>query len=115
MVKFLNAGLFLAILLVTVEGSAASFNCDKAQTETEHRVCDSLVLNDADVKMATTYNIVRRLVPMGTRSEIQTEQVRWLKLRDECQDNVECLKHLYQMRQQKLDLHLDRIYRKGPY
>lgn len=111
----LSIGMILICFLFTVEVKAASFNCVKAQTKTEHRICENLALNDADVKMATMYNIVRRLVPMGTRSEIQTEQIRWLQLRDECQDNLDCLNHVYQMRQQKLELHLDRIYKRGPY
>lgn len=101
--------------LLTMGGHAASFNCSKAQSQTEHQICEHLILNDADVKMATTYNIIRRLVPMGTRSEIQTEQSRWLQLRNECHDNVECLRHVYQMRQQKLEMYMDRVYRKGPF
>lgn len=95
--------------------SAASFNCQRAVSKTEHAICEHRILNDADVQMATTYNILRRLVPMGNRSMIQTEQVKWLNLRDQCQDSLDCLKNLYQMRQQRLDLHLDRIYKQGPF
>lgn len=111
---FIFSLIFGAIFL-TAHAHSASFQCEKAKTQTEHQICENLELNDADVKMATTYNIVRRLVPMGTRSMIQTEQIRWLQLRDECQDNIECLKHVYQMRQQKLEMHMDRIYRQGPF
>ncbi|ANF80879.1 hypothetical protein A3K93_00875 [Acinetobacter sp. NCu2D-2] len=94
---------------------AASFDCDKQQTLTEKTICQHINLNDADVKMATTYNILRRLVPMGTRSVIQDEQIKWLQLRDRCRDSLECLEQVYSMRLQKLGLHLDRIYRNGPY
>lgn len=111
----MSVGIFLGLMYLPWQVSAASFNCAKAQSKTEHQICETQSLNDADVKMATTYNIVRRLVPMGTRSMIQTEQVSWLKLRDECQNNVDCLKHMYQMRQQKLELHMDRIYKQGPF
>lgn len=115
MKTYLKAVLLWGLLISAVEVHAASFPCAKAKTQTEVKICESLVLNDADVKMATTYNIVRRLVSMGTRSVIQTEQVKWLQLRDQCQDNLDCLKNVYQMRQQKLDMHLDRVYRGGPY
>ncbi|MBP5992995.1 MAG: hypothetical protein KA518_03555 [Acinetobacter sp.] len=115
MKKILSICTVFTALMIMVETHAASFNCNKAQTSTEHRICNTLSLNDADVKMVTTYNIVRRLVPMGTRSEIRAEQVRWLELRDECQDNIECLKHVYEMRQQKLDMYMDRVYRQGPF
>lgn len=115
MKKNLISAVVFGFLLLMVDTHAASFNCTKAQSQTEHRICDHLILNDADVKMVTTYNIVRRLVPMGTRSEIQTEQIRWLQLRNDCQDNVECLKHVYRMRQQKLDIYMDSIYKKAPF
>lgn len=94
---------------------AASFNCDHAQTKTEHTVCEYLSLNDADVKMATTYNIIRKLVPMGTRGVIQDQQVKWLQLRDQCQDNVNCLTEVYKMRQQKLDQYMSKVYQQGPF
>lgn len=111
----LSIALICSSLIYIQTSSAASFNCQRALSKTEHAICAERVLNDADVQMATTYNIVRRLVPMGNRSLIQTEQVKWLNLRDQCQDSVECLKNLYQMRQQRLDLHLDRIYKQGPF
>ncbi|CAM4164662.1 lysozyme inhibitor LprI family protein [Acinetobacter pragensis] len=98
-----------------VSANAASFDCHKAKTVTEHAVCDHRDLNDADVKMATTYNIIKRLVPMGTRGAIQDQQVKWLKMRDQCQDNASCLTDVYKMRQQKLDLYMNRVYQQGPF
>ena len=103
----------IGLALVAVNTQAASFNCARANTTTEHAVCTHGVLNDADVKMATTYSIVKRLVPMGTRGRIQDEQFKWLALRDQCLDNVSCLTDVYKMRQQKLDLYLERVYKKG--
>lgn len=107
--------LLIFISLASVHSYAASFDCKKQLTVTEQAICKNLSLNDADVKMTTTYTILRRLVPMGTRSVIQDEQVKWLQFRDRCNDSVECLEQVYHMRQQKLNLHLDRIYRNGPY
>lgn len=94
---------------------AASFNCDKAQTATEHTICEHRAINDADVKMATTYNILKRLVPMGTRGVIQDEQVKWLQLRDQCGNSSPCLIEVYKMRQQKLNLYMERVYQHGPF
>ncbi len=62
----------------SMHAQAASFNCDKAKTTPEHAICEYRQINDADVKMATTYTILKRLVPMGTRGMIQDEQVKWL-------------------------------------
>lgn len=94
---------------------AASFNCDKARSQTEHAICEHRTVNDADVKMATTYNIIKRLVPMGTRGVIQDEQVKWLQLRDQCGNSRNCLTEVYKMRQQKLDMYMDRVYKQGPF
>ena len=49
----------------SMHAQAASFNCDKAKTTPEHAICEYRQINDADVKMATTYTILKRLVPMG--------------------------------------------------
>lgn len=94
---------------------AASFNCDQAQTKTEQAICEHRNLNDADVKMATTYNIIRKLVPMGTRGVIQDQQVKWLQLRDQCQASSSCLAEVYKMRQQKLDIYMNQVYKQGPF
>ncbi len=94
---------------------AASFNCDKVATVTEHAICQHRSINDADVKMATSYNILKRLLPMGTRSVIQDEQVKWLQLRDQCGNSSHCLTEVYKMRQQKLNLYLERVYQHGPF
>lgn len=105
----------VGIILFTLQAQAASFNCGRASSKTELAICEHPPLNDADVKMATTYSILKRLVPMGTRGLIQDEQFKWLALRDQCLNNVSCLTDVYKMRQQKLDLYLDRIYKKGPF
>ena len=106
-----------AVLLCSASyiAHAASYDCQKARTLTEHAVCEHRALNDADVKMATTYSIIKRLVPMGTRGVIQDEQVKWLSMRDQCRDNINCLSDVYKMRQQKLDIYMDRVYRQGPF
>lgn len=113
--KFLGMAVLLNGLFLFSNVHAASFKCENAKTKTEHAICEHRTLNDADVKMATTYNIIKRLVPMGTRSAIQDQQVKWLRLRDQCQDNVTCLSDVYKMRQQKLDIYMERVYQQGPF
>ena len=110
---------FFTLLLLTLglvtQSQAASFDCQHVRTMTEQAICDHRTLNDADVKMATSYEVLRKLLPMGGRSFVQEEQVKWLQLRDQCQDNLACLTEVYSMRQQKLDDHLRRIYQRGPF
>jgi len=109
----LYGAIFFSFLMGSA--SAASFNCDKAGTPTEHAICDYRAINDADVKMATTYQIIKHLVPMGTRGVIQDEQVKWLEMRNQCGNSSRCLTEVYKMRQQKLDLYMERVYRQGPF
>ena len=78
-------------------------------------ICEHRAVNDADVKMATTYRIVSRLVAMGTRSQIRDEQFRWLELRDRCGASVDCLTQVYNLRQQKLEDHLNQLYQRAPF
>lgn len=113
--SFLSKSLLIFSTLFISQSYAASFNCQKATTATEKTICEHRLLNDADVKMSTSYNILRRMVPMGTRSVIQRDQVKWLQFRDRCQESVSCLSQVYNMRQQQLDLQFQRIYKLGPY
>ena len=109
-----HVAVLLVLGAVLQPSYAASFPCERAATMTEYTICQQPSLNDADVKMATTYSILRKLMPMGSRSLLQEEQVKWLQLRDQCQDNLQCLTEVYNMRQQKLDLHVQRLYQRGP-
>ena len=113
--KFLSQGIVIFFSLLAASAYAASFDCQKAETVTEKAICEHRLLNDADVKMSTSYHILRRMVPMGTRSVIQRDQVKWLQFRDRCQESVSCLSQVYNMRQQQIDLQFQRIYKLGPY
>lgn len=115
MKKIIQGMLVLGSAYFISTSYAASFDCAKAKTITEHAICEHRVINDADVKMATTYNIIRHLVPMGTRGAIQDQQIKWIQLRDQCRDNLSCLTDVYKMRQKKLDLYMNRVYKQGPF
>jgi len=95
---------------------AASFSCDKAETSTEKTICQNRSLNDADVKMATTYNIVVHALPMGGRYAEKGAQYQWLKQRDSCRANVSCITQRYTERQKHLDdIVQNRILTQGPF
>nr|WP_245515379.1 lysozyme inhibitor LprI family protein [Rhizobium deserti] len=76
--------------------SAASFDCERADLAADEKViCDTRSLNDADVKMATTFDILTSLLPMGTRGTLQEEQSAWLKKRQACNGDAECIRASY--------------------
>ena len=95
---------------------AASFSCDAAKKKTEKSICKNRSLNDADVKMATTYQIVLHALPMGGRDNQKDAQQQWLKKRNACAAGVSCISKAYQQRQQQLDAILqDRVLSHGPF
>ena len=84
--------------------SAASFDCDRADLAVDEKViCDTRSLNDADVKMVTTFDILVNLLPMGNRDKLQEEQSAWLKKRQACGEDVECIRRAYAERMKQLD------------
>jgi uncharacterized protein len=84
--------------------SAASFDCDsQALQPDEKAICDTRSLNDADVKMVTTFDLLSGLMAMGSRGTLQDEQTAWLKKRQACGNDIACLKASYESRLKQLD------------
>lgn len=84
--------------------SAASFDCDRANLAADEKViCDTRSLNDADVKMVTTFDILAGLLPMGNRGKMQDEQSAWLKKRQACGEDIDCIRAAYDERLKQLD------------
>ncbi|VTX92911.1 lysozyme inhibitor LprI family protein [Acinetobacter ursingii] len=112
-IVFVSGLLFASSFNLT---QAASFSCDKAKTATEKAICQNRSLNDADVRMVTTYNIVTHALPMGGRDAEKSAQYQWLKQRDSCRANVNCIAQRYSERQKHLDdIVQNRILTQGPF
>lgn len=83
---------------------AASFDCDAKELQPDEKtICDTRSLNDADVKMATTFQLISGLLAMGSRGTLQDEQTAWLKTRQACGADAACLKSSYETRLKQLD------------
>jgi uncharacterized protein len=110
----LGAALIAALPMLVPLGTAhaASFDCDgKSLLPDEKLICDTRTLNDADVKMATTFELISGLLAMGSRGTLQDEQTAWLKNRQACGADAACLKTSYEERLKQLDVaykHLNR-------
>ncbi|WP_269913836.1 lysozyme inhibitor LprI family protein [Acinetobacter sp. HY1485] len=97
-------------------GHAASFPCTQAKTSTEKTICNTRSLNDADVKLVTIYNIVLHAVPMGGRDDEKSAQYQWLKKRNTCGADGQCIANAYSIRQQHLDSIINnRVLTQGPF
>ena len=75
----------LALLLsagVGSVGQAASFDCNKATTETEIAICSDPELSALDDRLSKAYLTAQRLNPSDVTKR---DQLSWIKVRDECQ------------------------------
>ena len=100
-----GAAVAAAAFFVTLSSAqAASFDCDAAELKADEKViCDTRSLNDADVRMATTFELLSGLMAMGARGTLQDEQTVWLKKRQACEADVACLTEAYKARMLDFD------------
>ena len=107
----------LSVLLLTAvgqPGSAASFDCTKAETADEKAVCADRALNDDDVEMAVLYSQLKPLLGMGAHGDLDDEQVAWLKRRAGCGDDRTCLSKAYQDRVRQLRGGFEALAKRSP-
>lgn len=77
---------------------AASFNCAKASTYVEKTVCEVPALSELDERLANAYKKALAISP----NKAKTEQIAWLKLRNECKD-AKCIHTSYSGRISELE------------
>lgn len=90
--------IIFTIVISCQSAQAASFSCERAERPDEKTICAHLALNDMDVEMATRFDIVKSLLPMGGRSKLMDDQADWLKDRQACGADVTCLRNVYETR-----------------
>lgn len=82
---------------------AASFDCRTAGlAPDEAAICQNIDLNDMDVRMVTTFDLLREVLPMGSRGALETSQIEWLEKRRACEANLDCLAAAYASRMAEL-------------
>ncbi len=82
---------------------AASFNCrTPGLAPDEAAICQNIDLNDMDVRMVTTFELLREVLPMGSRGALETSQIDWLEKRRACEANLDCLAAAYASRMAEL-------------
>ena len=97
----------LALLISVSFGSmakAASFNCNKATTETEIAICSDPELSALDERLSGVYVRGRQITKnvSGSNLEIQNNQIGWLNKRNQCGSETSCLLLAYQTRLEEL-------------
>lgn len=101
--------LFTCLLASSWLSQAASFACNKAIHADEKAICANRTLNDKDVEMVTKYQFLKGLFAMGRSGEMADSQRTWLKQRQACAGDVQCLTKRYQQRLSELDKIYDSI------
>jgi uncharacterized protein len=94
---------FAFLLLLPVAGSAASFSCSSISSPDEKAICADQELSEKDVRMDTTYDMLKKVILTGGRGALQDEQITWLQKRQQCGDNTICLSHIYDDRIDELN------------
>ena len=93
----------VGLAVFTVSGSsrilAASFDCGRASTPTEHAICDYSELSALDELMGAAYQLARQS-PQGwmTEDELRQSQREWIASRDRCGSDYLCIREAYTSR-----------------
>jgi uncharacterized protein len=106
-----------SIGFVSYAGAAdyAPMNCSKPGAAAEKAICSNYALGQLEARMATLFEWTTSLVAMGQRGEILDEQKAFLKLRDGCKANVNCIRDAYGVRIQQLETVMSRVKEHGPF
>ena len=114
MSKSFPAVLVLTALAFGPCAQAASFPCDRAEAADEKAVCAHRPLNDRDVEMATRFEILKAVLPMGGQTKLRDDQEAWLTERRTCGGDVACLTGVYDARLKVLRAVLSEFAKQGP-
>jgi uncharacterized protein len=91
-----------AIALVFFQQAMASgMDCSKAATAVENAICADKGLYEQDVKMGAVYGNLIKSAP-DQKPEIKNAQRLWLKARNQCAEDIDCLNQRYRERLESL-------------
>ncbi|MGF1790392.1 META domain-containing protein [Photobacterium profundum] len=91
----------LSIFSPFLWATSPSFDCDKASSQVEERICTDDALAVLDIKMKKVYEQALQNIPDSERSTMKAMQRGWIKGRNECwkgQDERACLEYAYKSR-----------------
>jgi uncharacterized protein len=121
MIGLRNIGWFAVVLVVTGRGVPAAaadyapLDCTKTNSEAQRVICTNYGLGQIEARMATLFEVTTALVAMGQRGEIQDDQRIFLKERDACRSNIDCIQNIYDARINRLEAVISHIKERGPF
>lgn len=111
------ARLALAVALAlpgSLPAQAASFSCAKAEAPDEVAICADRALSEQDVELATRFEVLTKLLPMGGSGKLRDDQEEWLKARRACGSDKPCLVQTYEGRLRLLRKGTDELAKRDP-
>ena len=91
-----------ALFLAPSPASTASFNCALANLPAELAVCNDDMLGSLDEQMAAEYFPLINAAPPEAALVIRAEQREWLKRRNACGYDLQCILGAYRAQLQRL-------------
>lgn len=88
--------LILATLFCTNSSYAAGFDCSKAKSTTEKTICSTTSLSDLDEILVLSFN--KAVASSADVKALKTAQQAWLKNRETCLSDVDCITQAYTLR-----------------
>jgi uncharacterized protein len=110
--------LALLTVLASYPAAAADYsplNCAKAATATEKTICSNYSLGQAEARMATLYQWTTSFLAMGQRGNIQDAQVAFIKKREGCGSNADCIRDGYSARIKEIETVMESVKQHGPF
>ena len=96
-------------ILLAGQGEAASFNCNLAKLPAEVAICQDEILGGEDEELAREYFALTNAAPGWAVAEIRAEQKAWLRDRNACGYDMQCIMGTYRGRLQRLGEWRDQI------
>ena len=114
MTRSLLAISLLALALPRL-ASAIPIDCSKASTTNERTICADPFLLQTDARLDTLYDISTRLVSPAERDGLLDSQRAWVKEREQCGADKNCVRAAYAKRASIFEAILQRAQAHGPF
>jgi uncharacterized protein len=107
--------LVAAIFLFVPQAFSLPINCAKAATPNEKTICSDPTLLQADARMDTLYNVSLHFVAMGTRGDLEDQQLVWIRQREACGTSNPCIRAAYKKRTAVFETIIQHVATFGPF
>lgn len=103
--------LLTLIFLLSVLLFGASFDCAKAKTNIEKMICTDPELSALDENLSKIF--IKALKISKYKNALKTQQILWIKERDKCDEDIDCVINVYRDRLGVFD-HSYKLYERPP-